>query len=95
MLTKEQFKKLYEDDLLDELDDDIDDSWRHGNNHHTVFEVLDEDTELGTGEFYSAYYRVSGDGEYNGIHENSFEIEQVEPYTETVVLTKYRKIKTN
>ena len=91
MLTNAEFKALWENDLLEEVEDDIDDSWRHGNNHVTVFKSYryDEETDevIETGEYYEAHYRVSGDGEYHGIRENDFEMYQVWPVEKVVTKT--------
>ncbi len=88
-MDKKEFAELWYDDWFEEIEDDIDDSWRHGNNHATVF------YHEGTKKYYRAYYRVSGDGEYHGLRpsEMDFEFEEVTPITETVVVTKYVSVK--
>lgn len=88
--TKEEFREAWFNDLLEEIDDDIDDSWRHGNNHKTVFELYDSKTENTTGTFWKAIYRVSGDGEYHGIRENDFEFARVYPHEVIVRKTVYK-----
>ena len=41
-MTKEEFKKLWENDQVDLVQENIDDSWRHGNNYSNVYEILDD-----------------------------------------------------
>lgn len=89
--TKEDFRDAWKEDLMQLVDKKIDDGWRHGNNHKTVFErfTLDEnDDEVSTGEYYLAFYRVSGDGEYHGIRELDFDFYRVYPHEEVVTITK-------
>jgi len=88
-LTNKEFKRLWEEELLEEIDDKIDDSWRHGNNHTTVFQILSENN-IPLNLFYKCEYKISGDGEYHGIREDEFKIKRVVPYTETITVTKWR-----
>lgn len=81
-MTNEEFKELWYSDALESVEKDLDDSWRHGNR---VSEVFKHD-----GKFYRCNYQVSGDGEYHGIRENDFNLAEVFPYTETIILTKYK-----
>lgn len=87
-MNKKEFSELWYDDAFEEVYEDIDDSWRHGCNYYTVF--FHEET----GKYYGASYRVSGDGEYHGLRpsEMDFEFEEVVPYTETVMVTKYASV---
>lgn len=82
-MNKEEFKDLWINDLIESVDRNIDDSWRHGNYIYEVFKTEDD-------RYFGVNYQVSGDGEYNGIREDEFEISELEPYTETIVVTKYR-----
>jgi len=61
---------------------ELDDSWRHGCYVTEVFKINDK--------FYEVDYRKSEDGEYNGLHEGEFEVIEVEPVTETRVVTTYK-----
>ena len=91
-MTKEEFKKLWENDQVDLVQENIDDSWRHGNNYSNVYEILDDNYNK-TGKFYLVYFRVSGDGEYHGIREGDFDTpEEVIPFIETTVVTNYRSV---
>lgn len=85
-MNKEQFKALWEDFSLEEVHEEIDDSWRHGVNKVTVFK--DED-----GRYWEAHYRVSGDGEYHGIRDDDFEIFEVTPVKKVVEITEYVQVK--
>lgn len=93
VMTKELFRDLWRDDCMEEIEDHIDDSWRHGNYHDTVFERLNyvEETKdwVQTGEFYQAQYTVTGDGEEHGIRNGDFELFRVYPH-ETVVTKTVR-----
>lgn len=84
-MNKEQFIQLWQDNYLEEVYEEIDDSWRHGNNMVTVFK--DED-----GRYWEAHYRVSGDGEYHGIRDNEFEFFEVKPVKKVVEITEYVSI---
>ncbi|AKF13452.1 hypothetical protein PHIN3_189 [Sinorhizobium phage phiN3] len=80
-MNKERFKELWYDDELEEVHEDIDDSWRHGNNVWTVYKYGDT--------YWQASYRVSGDGEYHGIRDDDFEIERVYPHEVVTKVTNY------
>lgn len=87
-MTNEEFKELWRNDQLQVVHEDIDDGWRHGTNHITVFEQYSvEGKPLGI--FWEAGYQVSGDKEYHGIRENDFEFGEVFKHTRTVVETYY------
>ena len=90
MLKKDQFKELWEEDLLEEVQDNIDDSWRHGNNHNTVFKYVKDTGEV---EYYLASYQVSGDGEFHGIRDDEFYITLVEPHKKVVEIIEYLPVK--
>lgn len=63
------------------------DDWRHGSTIVQIFRRED-------GTYWQTVYRRSGNGEYDGLRdEEGVEICQVEPYTETVTVTKYRAVK--
>lgn len=76
-----RFKELWLNDELNEVDEEIDDSWRHGNNMSTVYEYK--------GQYWCANYQVSGDGEYHGIREDDFDLVRVFPETKVVTITNY------
>lgn len=80
-MTEEEFKELWWNDELEEVDETIDDSWRHGNHYWTVFKYGDE--------YWEAAYSVSGDGEEHGIRDDNFSIRRVYPVTKTVTITEY------
>ena len=88
MITHETFKDLWWNDQLIEVQDDMDDGWRHGTNHRTVYEVADEDGN-GIGVFYRVTYRVSGDKETHGIRDGSFNLDRVWPEIKTITVTQY------
>lgn len=78
-----------QEDLLDEfgfeiVKEDSDNSWRHGS-YETVVYKREFD-----GTFWQAQYRLSADGEINGLREGAAIVVQVEPFEKTVIL--YRKI---
>lgn len=87
ILTKEQFQEFWQNDRLEEVDESIDDSWRHGNHYWTVFEVCSDDGWEGIGEFYEATYSVTGDGEQHGIRDGDFEFSRVYPVDKVVTKT--------
>lgn len=87
-MTNEEFKELWENDELDEVNEELDDSWRHGNNVTTTFKAPD-------GTFWDCYYQVSGDGEYNGIRDDEFEIAQVWPREVTITKIIYESVNPN
>lgn len=82
-MNKKEFKELWLNDNLESVYRDIDDSWRHGNYVYEVFKTEDN-------RYFGVNYQVSGDGEWHGIRDEEFEFSEVEPYEETVVITKYR-----
>ena len=87
-LTKDEFRDLWRDDSLEEIEDKIDDGWRHGSNHSTVFEVLqypdDDGDPVYTGVYYLASYQIRGDKEYHGIYDKSFDLSRVYRHTRVV-----------
>lgn len=70
-MNHQTFKELWWNDELELIEDDIDDGWRHGNNHSTIFKHGND--------YWNCNYRVSGDGEYHGIRENEFDLTKVYP----------------
>lgn len=80
------FRDLWYDDRLDEVLSEADPSWRHGCYMHEVYRNPENNT------YWSVNYQRSGDGEYNGLREGDFDLQQVEPYEEVVTVTKYRVI---
>jgi hypothetical protein len=83
-LSEETFRDLWMDEWFDTVEDNIDDSWRHGNNHTTIFRLIDRDNgNKPTDIYYQAFYQVDGTGEYHGIRDASFEIRRVKPVVET------------
>lgn len=88
-MNKQEFKELWENGLLKVVQEEIDDSWRHGNYMHTVYHHAESDT------YWACNYQVSGDGEYHGIRDDDYEIFQVEPQTKTVVITEYVTVKSS
>lgn len=83
-MNNEQFRELWLDGALVSVDREIDDSWRHGNNICEVF------LNTKDGKYYEVAYRVSGDGEYNGIREDEFSLREVNKYVRTITKTYYR-----
>lgn len=82
--TKEQMQEAWFDDGGDEFDQvhrESDDDWRHGS---SIMEVWKRHSD---GTYWRLWYRKSGDGEYNGMRENEFELDQVFP--QEVVTTKW------
>ncbi|WP_421868805.1 hypothetical protein [Pararhizobium sp.] len=57
------FRDLWWNDDLEEVHEELDDSWRHGNYVYAVF------LHAETGKYWSVNYQVSGDGEYNTLRE--------------------------
>lgn len=85
-MNKQKFRDLWYDDQIDLVESEADTSWRHGCYMSEVYKELDSET------YWRVDYQLSGDGEWHSISELAFDIVQVEPYTETVVLTKYNVI---
>ncbi len=93
--TSDEFKEAWRNDLLEEVNEEIDDSWRHGNYYMTVFELftlipgtdIDDDKFKTTGEFYQANYAVTGDGEGHGIRDGDFTFYRVYPVDKVVTKT--------
>lgn len=63
----EKFYELWENDELESVYEELDDSWRHGNYVYTVFKYLNEETN--SIEYYGVNYQVSGDGNYHSIRD--------------------------
>lgn len=80
-MTNEEFKELWFDGVLESMEKNLDDSWRHGNYVDEVFKYEDK--------FYSCSYQVSGDGEEHGIRDDEFTLREVTPVTEMLQVTKY------
>ena len=81
-MTNEEFKELWMDDQVESIEQELDNSWRHGNYVYEIFQYQDK--------FYAVNYQESGDGEWHGIRENDFTLKEVFPYTETITVTKYK-----
>ncbi len=81
-MTNEEFKELWFDEELESVERELDDSWRHGNYVYEIFKYQDK--------YYACSYQVSGDGETHGIRDNDFTLKEVFPYTETIIVTKYK-----
>lgn len=72
---------------VEEVDEEIDDSWRHGN---YITSVLKETTPDGIVTFWTGTYQVSGDGEYNSWRENEcYDFSEVFPTTVTITKVVY------
>lgn len=85
-MTHAEFVELWENDELESVWRELDDSWRHGNNVTEVF----KDKE---GRFWQVSYRVSGDGEYHGIRDNEMHaLNEVEPFQVQTLVTHYRLV---
>lgn len=87
-MNKTLFKELWMDEGIQEVDDKIDDSWRHGNYHTTVFAYETPDEV----QYWQAAYKVSGDGEYHGIRDNDFDIVRVYPKQVIIEKTVYKTV---
>lgn len=85
-MTNDEFKELWCNDELEEVHEEIDDSWRHGNYMYTVFKAPD-------GTFWACNYSVSGDGEQHGIRDDEFYINEVTPIEKIVTITEYIPVK--
>jgi len=82
-MNKEEFKQKWQEDELELVRRDLDDSWRHGNNVTEVF------LEQETGKYYQVKYRESGDGYHNGIQEDEFELCEVFPHKKMIEVIEY------
>lgn len=85
--TLEEIKEAYDSHEFEEVYEELDDNWRHGNYVFTVYKRLEDNT------YWSINYQVSGDGEYNSLRDGDCrdsDISQVEPYE--VTTTKYKPV---
>jgi hypothetical protein len=75
-------KKPDHTDVMEEtielIHEEMDDGWRHGVNVTEVYKREEDNT------FWQFEYRRSGDGEWNGLREDEYEVEQVWPVEVTV-----------
>jgi hypothetical protein len=74
---------LLEDVGLKSVSQEADNSWRHGCYISPVFHRESDNT------YWMAKYRLSHDGETNGLGDGDYSLNQVEPFEKTV--TDYRK----
>ena len=74
------------EDRLKKVHRESDDSWRHGCRIYEVYHRESDDT------YWAVNYNLQTDGEYNGLRENDYTIEQVERIEETVVQVSYKGI---
>lgn len=86
-MNRKEFRDLWMDDRLEEVDSHADPSWRHGCYMTDVF------LHTETGKYYRASYQRSIDGEYNGIREGNAWVVEVTPVTKTVTVTEYVNVK--
>lgn len=82
-MNKDTFKELWEEDKLEQIEREVDDSWRHG---CYVYEIYKDET----GKYFSVSYQLSTDGEYHGIRENDFDLYEVEPVKVIVETTEWK-----
>lgn len=83
-MSAEEMWKIYMDDGV-LVQEELDDSWRHGN---YVYGVIRDSS----GRFWAGVWQESGDGEYNSFREGDCgDFVEVEEYEETVVVKKYRE----
>jgi hypothetical protein len=80
-MNTEKFQELWHNGDLVKVDEELDDSWRHGNYVTTVYRYENE--------FWQADYHVSGDAEYHGIRDNDFKLTKVYPVTKITKTTEY------
>jgi hypothetical protein len=81
-----EFRILWMEDELDLIESEADPSWRHGCNMVEVYKEVHSDT------YWRVHYQLSGDGEYHGLREEEFDLEQVQPFTETVTVTRFKAV---
>lgn len=77
------------DDLLELVQRDVDDSWRHGNYVTEIYHRLSDDT------YWDVSYRKSGDGEYNELREQGGSaafIKQVTPVSKVITIVEYHDV---
>lgn len=72
------------DDMFPTVHEHFDNDWRHGGTQ-TIVVFREEDQT-----YWRYVYRLSTDGEYNGLKENDYIVEQVEPVV--VQKTDYKPV---
>jgi hypothetical protein len=77
-------EQLLDEDGLKSVHREADDSWRHGCYISEVFHRNSDNT------YWMVNYRLSHDGETNGLRDGDYSLDQVEPFEKTV--TDYRKV---
>jgi meiotically up-regulated gene 157 (Mug157) protein len=78
------FRHKWREEELEEVHEELDDSWRHGNYVYAVY----KDPE--TGKFWAINYQVDGTGDYNSLRDGDADAPtEVFPHVKTVVVTEY------
>lgn len=78
-MEKPTCEQLLNEEGLESVWREVDDSWRHGSYVAEVFKRHSDDT------FWMASYRLSTDGETNELREGLADISQVVPQEKTVI----------
>lgn len=65
---------------------EADDSWRHGSYVYEVFHRISDDTHWATN------YNEQSDGEYVGLREEDYSIDQVEPHAKMIEVIEWRTL---
>lgn len=72
------------DELLDLVERNVNNSWRHGCHINEVYHRTSDNT------YWAVNYRVSTCGETHGLRDNEAYISRVQPMKKTVVITTYQ-----
>jgi len=76
-------EELLDEDGFEEVEREFDDDWRHGGTRNVVYRRESDDS------FWSVAYRISTDGEFNGLREDEYSVFRVVP--KQVTTTTYVK----
>lgn len=82
-IAKPTRQELLGEDGVTSVLREADDSWRHGSYIYQVFHRKADDT------YWAVNYQRSADGEYHGLRDDDYTVDQVWPVTETITKITY------